>query len=289
MIAKEARVVIADVSAPETRNEQKIANFQARLVVQDVLDSTRTAAEARVAEIWKLANVDPDLEHAVNVSTFAVLFAMAFGRVTPEEIADLALAGLLHDVGLSQVPASITSGPWINYNPRLMKVYASHVEAGLALIEQFAPEVPARVKAIILAHHEKFDGTGYPKGTQGFKLGEIPQLLQIADMVDSISSGRFDGIERTLQDTLNIIQKIETSRTFPEYFNPEVFAAVMRFARKPESLQGMEKAIDAVANQARGLTRSEQGGETPAASESAPATPQEPTEESPEEIKDKSA
>src|SRR5262249_26476461 len=74
----------------------------ARAAVQDVLDATALESESLVAGIWDLDEVELPLSHAIHVATYAVVFSLAFGRIDPALIADIGLAGLLHDVGLAQ-------------------------------------------------------------------------------------------------------------------------------------------------------------------------------------------
>jgi HD-GYP domain-containing protein (c-di-GMP phosphodiesterase class II) len=111
------------------------------------------------------------------------------------------------------------------------------------------------VLAILSQHHEKFDGTGYPKGLKGFSVDDISQLLSIADLVDTVGSGHWDGKERTLKETLEEIETMEKSRTFPEHFNPEVYAAVMRWVRSipdPRADQGLRSAAQVVRDEFAG-------------------------------------
>jgi HD-GYP domain-containing protein (c-di-GMP phosphodiesterase class II) len=250
MVAKTARSAMAEIAAAETPAEQKKANEKAREVVRDVLEGALDKASKEVrslaAEIWALADIDPDLEHSANVSTYAVLFAMAFGRIDQELIADIAIAGLLHDAGISQVTAAVTAVPWKEMQAGQLDRYAHHVNAGNTLVEMYAPEIPARVKAMIGQHHEKFDGTGYPNHLEGFKVNDIAQLLGMADILDSMSSGQWDGQKRPLQETFATLEAIEKKRTFPEYFNPEVFGAVVKWMRNARAMDSAKEAAKIV-------------------------------------------
>jgi HD-GYP domain-containing protein (c-di-GMP phosphodiesterase class II) len=250
MVAKTARAAMAEVAAATTPAEQAKANEKAREVVRDVLEGALDKASKEVrslaSEIWKLADIDPDLEHSANVSTYAVLFAMAFGRIDQELIADIAIAGLLHDAGISQVTAAVTSIPWKEMKPEDLNRYSRHVNAGNTLVDLYAPEIPARVKAMIAQHHEKFDGTGYPNHLEGFKVNDIAQLLGMADMLDSMSGGQWDGQKRALQDTFQTLEKLEKKRTFPEHFNPEVFGAVMKWMKNAQAMDSAKEAAKIV-------------------------------------------
>jgi HD-GYP domain-containing protein (c-di-GMP phosphodiesterase class II) len=134
-----------------------------------------------------------------------------------------------------------------------VKTYSEHVPGALSLIQHFAPEIPERVKNIIFQHHEKFDGTGYPRRLQGFKMDDVAQLLAIADLLDSIMTGQWDLQERTLMETFTALEGVEKARTFPEYFNPEVFTAVLRWIRTYSSKSNSAEAIGVVEKQVQAL------------------------------------
>jgi putative two-component system response regulator len=127
--------------------------------------------------------------------------------------------------------------------------YAKHVEATLSILGEYAASIPPRVSQIIYQHHEKFDGTGYPKKLEGFKIDDISQLLAVADLIDSMCCGRWDGTERTLTDSFDTLERIQKSSTFPEHFNPEIFAAVLRWIRSADSKTSMSEAMERVKKQ----------------------------------------
>jgi response regulator RpfG family c-di-GMP phosphodiesterase len=105
------------------------------------------------------------------------------------------------------------------------------------------------VKTIIFQHHEKFDGSGYPKKIQGFKVDDISQLLAIADLLDTIVSGQFDGTPKTLKEAFDAIERSEKLRTFPEYFNPDVYSAVLKWTKNTLTGQSARTAIEAIRSQ----------------------------------------
>lgn len=258
-----AQEMLRQAAEPVTQRSQSAKNQQLRQAVKEIidtvmdslLDETRERARAHIQEIWKLADIDPDLEHAVNVSTFAVIFAMAFGRIDAGLLADLAYAGLLHDIGLTQVPSQVASKAWKSFAAAELREYSEHVAAGISLIEELAPDASPRVKLLISQHHEKFDGTGYPRRLDGFKVDDVAQLLAISDTLDSFASGQWDGVRRTLKDTFDMLEKLEKTRTFPEYFNPEVFAAVIRWIRSTEATAARAGALAVVEKQTRQILK----------------------------------
>lgn len=264
-----AQQLLKEAGRPSSVDAQKRVNDQIREavaeVIRDVFDETRAAAKQQFDEIWELANIDPEFEHGLNVSTFAVIFAMAFGRIERGLLADLAYAGLIHDIGLCQVPAEVTDKAWKVFSPEDLESYSGHVDAGIAIVNYFASPseseqqsssrliVPERVKSIMGQHHEKFDGTGYPRAYKGFQVDDISQLLAIADILDSFASGQWDGEKRTLAKTFDLLEGLEKARTFPEYFNPDVFAAVVQWIRSAGANAAKANAVEIAQDQAKKL------------------------------------
>jgi len=251
LLANEARKVLSrTVGQAATLGEQKESIKSARAVVEDLLrDQMKNPENLLLNELWKLAKSAPEFEHGANVATYATLLAFAFGRIQSDLIADLAFAGLLHDIGLSQNNYTLNTRAWQQMSREDLKTYSAHVEITLSMLADYAPALSPRVSQMILQHHEKFDGSGYPNKIEGFRIDDISQLLAVADLIDSMCSGRWDGEERTLSDAFNTLERLEKSSTFPEYFNPEIFAAVLKWIRSTESNGSMEVALDRVKKQ----------------------------------------
>src|SRR5690606_31286078 len=143
------------------------------------------------------------------------------------------------------------SRSWNTHSPADRKIYVSHVDHGSDLLRRFVADAPERVSAIIGQTHEKFDGTGYPQGRKGFNLDDIAQLVALAEFVDSIACGQWDGTQRTMREALKVIEGFEKKKSFPEYFNPEVFGEVLRWTRSAPDASAMTEAAKAVGERAK--------------------------------------
>jgi putative nucleotidyltransferase with HDIG domain len=103
------------------------------------------------------------------------------------QITGIYIAGLLHDVGKVAVPAEILSKPGklSQYEFRLIK---DHPKVGYEILERI--EFPWPVTKVILQHHERLDGSGYPDGISGDAIILEARILGVADVVEAMSSHR---------------------------------------------------------------------------------------------------
>lgn len=260
VVSATTQELLSKAGAAKTVEEQKKLNREMKKTVQDVLDLTAKKTTDAVAEIWKLARVDASLDHAVNVATYAVIFSMAFKRLNPEELAQLASASLLHDIGLTQVKWAAVrftrAERMLPENALSQQAFESHVTHTQSILSKYksATDSSADFPPLLTEqHHEKFDGTGYPGKISGFRVNDSAQLLQMADVIDTVTSGRWDGEVRTLTDALNLLVNLEKSKTFPEFFNPEVFSPVFRWIRNTEPGEFMNTVTQIVGKQAGAL------------------------------------
>ncbi|MBI3557060.1 MAG: HD domain-containing protein [Deltaproteobacteria bacterium] len=112
--------------------------------------------------------------HAANVSTYAALFALALGV---GNVDDIALAGLLHDIGMAHVAH---------------EDLIPHPATALEIIRKRKLVLSDLVEAIIFQHHERFDGQGYPGKLRGIEICIEAQLLALADRIDEMTAPELD-------------------------------------------------------------------------------------------------
>jgi response regulator RpfG family c-di-GMP phosphodiesterase len=162
--------------------------------------------------------------HSRRVHGYALATAREYG-VAAEVLRDLAHGVLLHDIGKIGIPDAIllkpgplTSEEW--------KVMRTHPEIGKRLIERI-PFLRGAVP-IVYSHHEKWDGTGYPRGLKG---EDIPLGARIFSVVDAFDAMTFD---RPYSKAVAFeAAKSEIKRCAGTHFDPGVVEA---FLRVPDSL-----------------------------------------------------
>ena len=107
--------------------------------------------------------------------------------LSEERISGLRLAGLIHDIGKVRVPAEILMNPDGLSEPEFMMIKA-HPRLGYEIMRGI--DFPWPVAKIVLQHHERMDGSGYPSGLSGDDIIVEARILAVADVVDAMASHR---------------------------------------------------------------------------------------------------
>jgi HD-GYP domain-containing protein (c-di-GMP phosphodiesterase class II) len=150
--------------------------------------------------------------------------AVAFGRVLElprDEIKELALGGLLHDVGKAKVPGSILNKP-TKLDDVEFAVMKSHVVHSAELIKRM-DGIGAITLMAAAQHHERYDGSGYPQGLKGEEISLHGQMLAIVDVYDAITSIRV--YHKGMPPTEALRKLFEWSGA---HFNPKLVQAFIK-------------------------------------------------------------
>ncbi|NOS78771.1 MAG: DUF3391 domain-containing protein [Nitrospira sp.] len=160
--------------------------------VQEVSIVTRTLPNSAIfmALSQQRAGDSSLSQHALSTCTLALVVGQSFGY-NPLELQELALAALLHDIGLLQVPAPIiqrsanTSHPLSRQDRQLLQ---SHPQLGILALERQGG-FETKVLQMIREHHLRLDDSGYPQGAKGEFTSERSRILMIADYYDELITG----------------------------------------------------------------------------------------------------
>ena len=125
-------------------------------------------------------------EHLHRVRTYAIELAKDLG-LTAEELDGLRAAALLHDVGKLAVPDHIINKPG-RLTPEEFEKMKIHPIVGADILERVA--FPYPVAPIVRAHHEKWNGKGYPDGLKGEEIPIGARILAVVDCLDALASDR---------------------------------------------------------------------------------------------------
>ncbi len=158
-----------------------------RAVVGTLLDGLLEYQDAMVSLI-QMRRFDAKLAtHSVDTSVLAMAIGQDYG-CDPQQLKLLGLAAMVHDIGQLRLPLNLLRKVQ-PYSPQDHKLIQAHCDMGEAMLNQF-PDFPRESKQMLLHHHERLDGSGYPTGLRGHDLSELTQILSIADTYDAQISGR---------------------------------------------------------------------------------------------------
>jgi len=124
--------------------------------------------------------------HQRNVSKIACEIAKNMG-FSSDKIEGLRIASLLHDIGKVYVPSEILNKPG-RLTELEFSILKTHPQVGYEIIKEI--EFPWPVADIVLQHHEKINGSGYPRGLIGDDLLLESKILTVADVIEAMSSHR---------------------------------------------------------------------------------------------------
>lgn len=159
------------------RREQEEAEARLEKSYEKTVQAVAAAAEMR----------DPyTAGHQRRVATLAAAIARRMG-LSDEEIKGIHLAGLVHDLGKIAVPAEILNRPG-TLSAAQFEMIKEHARAGHEILH--GVEMPWPVADMVLQHHERLDGSGYPAGLADGAILPGARVLAVADVVEAISSHR---------------------------------------------------------------------------------------------------
>ncbi|MBI4292330.1 MAG: response regulator [Betaproteobacteria bacterium] len=165
------------VERDEAWRERELHQERLRKSLEDSVEVVAATIEAR----------DPyTAGHQRRVADLAVAIAQVLG-LEAEQIAGLRLGGIVHDLGKIHVPAEILSKPGKLTNVEF-DLIRQHPAAGFEILKGI--EFPWPIAQIVLQHHERLDGSGYPQGLKGDQIVLEAKILAVADVVEAMASHR---------------------------------------------------------------------------------------------------
>ena len=191
-----------------------IANEMIRCIKED---------PGSIAAIGKLARHDDyTYYHSARVAAYALAIAVSMSVSTDEHLRAIALGCLFHDVGKSRIALAVLHKPGA-LTPQEWDLMRKHPLFGLELLEATpAPVFNATAREIIVHHHEKHDGGGYPHGISGQEIVMEVRIAAFADMFDALTTARPYQVSRNRYEALDFIRhKIVPGS------DPDVYKAVV--------------------------------------------------------------
>jgi len=203
---------------------RKQAEKEAKLSTQKLVNAMENTIQA-IAMIVEMR--DPyTAGHQRRVTELACTIATKIG-LSEDKVTGLRLAGLIHDVGKIRVPAEILTNP-DGLSEAELNIIRTHPQVGYDVLRTI--EFPWPVATIVHQHHERMDGSGYPKGVKGRDIIFEARILAVADVVEAIASHRpyrsalsIDVALEEIHDKRDILYDAQVVDTCLGLFNKKAF------------------------------------------------------------------
>jgi len=198
---------------------------QAEQQVKQGYKKLQRTMEATINTISKIIETrDPyTAGHQNRVSQLAVAIAQEM-KLPGDKIEGIRIAALVHDIGKLNIPAEILSKP-AKLNEMEFSLIKNHPKTGYDILKTI--DFPWPVARIVLQHHERLDGSGYPQGLKGDEILLEAKIMGVADVVEAMSSHRpyrpALGIDKALE---------EISQNRGILYDPEVVDACLKIFKE---------------------------------------------------------
>ena len=163
--------------------------------------------------------------HSLNVSIMSLLIAKEL-EIPKEHMMPLGLGALFHDLGERLVPMKVKfmeGGMKMQSDPSLHKL---HPEKGYEWLQKFR-SIPPEALEIVLQHHERLNGTGYPKGLAKDEIGRLAQIVMVADEYDEMCNAPKKEDRRTPHEALGLLFRAFLAADSHK-FSEEIVQALIR-------------------------------------------------------------
>ncbi|GMT43166.1 MAG: cyclic di-GMP phosphodiesterase [bacterium] len=159
-------------------------------VVAGIVDSVFNNRHALISLSRMKKKDEYTFMHSVSVCVLMVSFCRILG-MEQDEIKEMGLGALLHDIGKINIPDSIFKKDG-KLTPYEFDKFKKHVGESIKILQK-RPNIPQSVLDIAAQHHERLDGSGYPQGLRGGDISRCAQITAIVDVYDSMISDPLHG------------------------------------------------------------------------------------------------
>lgn len=181
-----SRTIIKDVLEKHIyrhNSDLKVIGEQAEKIIESVIEEPEV-----ITNITEMRNISTDMyTHCINVCALSTIMALRL-KMSEKQVRNISIGAILHDIGLRYIKV-----PYMNTNETYMNVkdaleYKKHTIFGYSSLQDEG-WIPDIAKEIILLHHERIDGKGYPFQHKGDKIKIEVKLVSLCDDFESLISG----------------------------------------------------------------------------------------------------
>lgn len=210
-----------DSALPDTR---LLRNALGQIVLNAPLSFKLTLAREKRPNLY---------QHCIHVALISLFLGASVG-LKPSEMKDLAMAALFHDLGELHIDPTLLDRARTLTDKERQHIYAHPMIAYLILREY--PEYHPHVSMAVLDHHERLDGSGYPRNIKGNKINPLSQILAVAEVAGSLF-GRDDQVNAWAQ--IEVILKLN-----PGQFRTDLVGPLSAIAKQVVASAAQENHAD---------------------------------------------
>lgn len=174
-------------------NENSKLNMYAHIgknfskVVSNILDDLRNHKEAisLMADAFSYDNYI--FTHSLNVTIYSLALGLKL-NLPKRNLEELGLGALLHDIGKTAIPLDILTKP-SRLTDEEFAIIKTHTVHGFEILRH-EPNIPLLAAHCAFQHHERMDGSGYPRGLKGEEIHPYSRIIGVADVYDACTSNR---------------------------------------------------------------------------------------------------
>ncbi|WP_346776913.1 HD domain-containing phosphohydrolase [Thalassotalea sp. G2M2-11] len=217
------------LSRVKTHIELSLTRIDLKKYASEVENKARLQAERLALEIeenqcemiYVLMEVmestsDETGQHIKRVAETCKLLAQHVPSLSDEEVNSVFLASPMHDIGKIYIPKEILHKPG-RLTDEEMTIMKTHAQKGYELFKNSKRRLTTAASIIAREHHEKWDGSGYPRGLKGEEIHIFGRIVALADVFDALTHKRQYKTAWTVDDAVNYIR--ENSGT---HFDPSL-------------------------------------------------------------------
>ncbi|MDO8692068.1 MAG: HD domain-containing phosphohydrolase [Dehalococcoidia bacterium] len=171
--------------------------------------------------------------HAVNVAVYSLGIGSFNDAAGEQDLRNLGLAAFLHDVGKAKIPRQVLLKPG-PLSPDEWKLMRQHPGFGQEMLSS-APDLPAEVTEAVWQHHERLDGSGYPKGIGGSEMHHFAKVVSLADSFDAMTSSRPYARPQSAFKALSILK-----RECGAKYDSDLFINLVLLMGNPQRPEGVQ-------------------------------------------------
>lgn len=216
VVSENTRLQVVQTAQEALKKVKAGSSLESRRVreaVSDIIDEILHTKEILVHLTDIRSMRDHTFGHSANVCILSLLTGLALGY-DQLKLKDLGTGALLHDVGKAVVPEEIVNSKKV-FSADDYEVVRKHVDYGFDILRK-TDNINAIVAHVAWQHHERFNGSGYPRHLAGKNILEFARIVAIADVYDALATDRPYRLRHLPHEVVEIIRAGQGCEFDPE-------------------------------------------------------------------------